>query len=452
MVKTGMPRTTTRMTPRGQRIACVVLLGLLAAALTGCAARGGDPPNVLFIVVDTLRKDALGCYGQSRSTSPHIDALAQAGLRYENAFSQAPWTTPSIGSMLTSLYPTELGIQAEPNLLGEEFVLLPEVLQAAGYQTGAAISHMFVGRKWNFDQGFEWFNDENESDLDAISSPGISDAAISFLEQRDPQRPFFLFLHYYDPHYNYLEHDEFVFSEALDYDGPVRPGMDYFTLFYRMKLSERDREYLVRVYDSEVAFVDFHIGRVLRQLKETGLFDDTLIVFTADHGEEFGDHNSYGHTKTLYNELINVPLLIKYDGDSPTGTVHQTVGLIDLFPTLLEYLRIPVAHRISGRSFLKRSESLPVFSETSRWAELRAVVSDGRKVIWDLQRARHALFDLRNDGKERRNVMQQQPEMLEAMKRSLAEWVRDSTAAVPQDVELTEEEKERLRSLGYLNY
>lgn len=432
-------------------------------AALGCAAveEPKPQPNVVLIVVDTLRVDHLGCYGQSRPTSPRIDALAADGVRYAHAYSQAPWTTPSVASFLTSLYPTEIGITERPDRLADRFVLLSELLRAHGWATGAVVSHYFLGAKWNLGQGFDLYDEHNVLGHDGICSAGVSDSALAFIDE-NRAGPWFLFAHYFDPHYDYIEHPEHPFSDP-SYDGPVRSGMAYTELRdMGPRLAAADLAHLGALYDSEIAFTDRHIGRLLDGLAERGLYDDALIILTADHGEELMDRHTIGHGGTLYNELIHVPLIVKYPGREGAGRVVEgNVGLIDLYPTVTEYLQVALEHRVSGRSFLSGgpgSEPSPrlVFSETN-WGHWRAVINGRMKLIRRLSNGRRFFFDLASDPGERRDLTTHQAqagvgEDFRYLDERLAAWLAhlERSSAEAEKVEIDENLGRQLEALGYL--
>lgn len=438
----------------------LVLAAALAAGLSAACAEP-PPPNVLVVVVDTLRRDHLGCYGYPRNTSPEIDRFAAGAVRYAHAAAAAPWTTPSIGALLTSRYPSELGITEEPDLLDDRFVLLSEVLSANGYETGAVVAHYFVNAEWNFDQGFDLFDQSNVLGHEGISSPGVTDTALAFL-RRPRRRPFFLFVHYFDPHYHYREHAGFTFP-APGYDGPIRSGLPYEELLARLgALDAADRARLVDLYDSEIAFTDHHFGRLLDGLDELGLAEDTLVVLTADHGEEILERGWIGHGNSLYEEQIGVPLVVRYPGGAP-GVVERSVGLIDVYPTVLAALGIAIDHRISGRSLLDVESSAsprPVFAETD-WGGVRAVVLGRLKLVRQLPHGPERLFDLAADPGERDDLMPRlaaeagavSPFEAGELRRRLSGWLAAMEAARGRDgaeVELSEEDRARLRALGYL--
>lgn len=435
---------------------------LLATAACGSPAGEETPPNVLLIVVDTLRSDHLGCYGYERDTSPNIDRLAAESVRYAHAWSQAPWTTPSIGSLLTSRYPSEIGIKSMHAILDDELTLLPEVLQRGGYRTGAVISHSFCSARWNFDQGFESFDESNIQGHQAVTSPEVTDRALEFLD-RQGEAPWFLWVHYFDPHFAFLNHPEFEFGSGEGYDGPVSPGMKFSKLAgMRKELEPEDVEQIVRFYDSEIAFTDHQIGRLLDGARELGLFDDMLICFTADHGEEFLDHKKLGHAKTLYRELLGVPLIVKY----PAGrqaVVEEPVALLDVFPTVLDVTGIESAEELQGSVLPRgpRDQRDPgdphdpgerrVFSETARLGGIRAVTGSRYRLIEHAKRGRLELFDTVTDPLEQRNLAASPPAGFEELRTALARWGREMEENGREErlLDLTPEELEHLGALGY---
>lgn len=458
---------------RSEWTAFVALLGLISCgsdgerpvSTTARASWKGTP--VVLIVIDTMRKDHLSCYGNPRPTSPHIDRLAQEGVRFDRAYSQAPWTTPSIGALLSSQYPTSLGILDERSRIPQEVVLLAEVFRKANVATSAVVSHSFCSRRWGFAQGFDHFDQSNVLGHNEVVSAGVSDRAIEQLEELS-ERPFFLFLHYFDPHFAYIEHADFPFRETEEsYQGPVRSGMKFTRLLkLKRRLRDVDLVELLRIYDSETAWTDCQIGRVLEHLREEDLYDRSLIILTADHGEEFLDHSNLGHTKTLYDELVNVPLIVKYPVGFPAETplaqqpsvIQSPVGLVDLYPTILDVVELPLEHAIRGQSFLEagRDERLsprPIFLETSKGNRRRAVVLGRHKLVVDLDNDQSWLFDLAADPAEKVNLRNTEPETTALLRQKLDQWLATNVAGefeVETQLDLSEEERERLLEMGYL--
>jgi arylsulfatase A-like enzyme len=434
-----------------------ILLALPLLALVACGSTESKQetprPDIVLIVIDTLRADHLGSYGYSRNTTPHIDALAADATRYTRAYSHAPWTTPSVAALMTSQYPSALGISNVQSRLPDEAVLLPELLRDAGYRTAAFVSHSFVSAKWGFAQGFETFDESNVKGHLATTSPDVSELAVAWLREHLGQKPVFLLLHYFDPHFGYLEQPDFGFGgRNPSYDGHVRSGsIPGFLTRTTPQLSAEDLEELVRLYDSEIALTDHAIGRVLSTLREAGRYESSIIVLTGDHGEEFLDHGALDHAKTLYDEVVNVPLLMKLPG-RPGGRVDTPVAHVDVLPTLIDWLDLEIPEAARGRSLLSEggTEPRPVFLETQRLRRLRGVVHGDEKLIVDLDSGDAQLFDLREDPDERTDLSLDRPERARTLRALVDGWVGEDPAASSDPLDLTDEERQRLEALGYL--
>ena len=443
--------------------AVALALGLAALAACGEAAPAAPRrPSVLLIVVDTLRADRLSCYGYERETSPHLDRLAAEGVRYARAISQAPWTTPSIGSLMTSRFPSELGILHERSVLSPDEVTLAEALSLGGYRTAGVVSHSFCSSEWNFDQGFERFDESNVLGHDAVTSEAVTRRALELLDgliEADAGAPFLLFAHYFDPHFAYVDHPEFPFPGPEDYGGPVTSGMKY-SLLRDMSatVDEADLAQVRRFYDSEIALTDRWIGALLEGLRERGLWDETLVVVTADHGEEFNDHGRMGHSRTVYQELVHVPLIVKYPrGEGwPSGAVEpRTVALLDVYPTVLEVTGVELppalAERLAGVSLLgDGARERPVVSETARRGGVRGVVDPPYKLVHLVADDAFELYDLDADPGERRDLLAARPELAARLKQSLADWERSVRDGAAAERDLDPELIERLEAMGYL--
>ena len=455
---------------RKQRSIPALALGLLASQVVGCApsedapqaeaVAQATPINVLLIVVDTLRKDHLGCYGYERETSPHIDRLAGEAVVYSNAVSQAPWTTPSLGALMTSQYPSTLGIWRDQSVLPERYVTLAEALTQAGFDTAAIVSHDFCSSDWNFDQGFASFDESQIKGHYGVSSPEISERAIEFLDARGPQ-PFFLWLHYFDVHWRYRIHEGFEFGAGEDYGGVVREGMPFHELRESLDLlTERDIDEVKRQYDSEIAFTDHHIGRVLERLRELELYQDTLIIFVSDHGEEFKEHGDLGHAHSLYSEVVGIPLIVRYPG-APPATVTRPVSAVDVYPTVLEALGLE-PHEVGletalvgsplPRTSASEAHAPPlVFTETTRRGALRAAIQWPFKLIFDVTSGQYELYDLALDSSETQNVFEERGSEVSELRESLDRWTEEhlESARSAGETELNAEDLEELRALGY---
>jgi arylsulfatase A-like enzyme len=341
------PRLSCRARSRGLAafLACSLLIPLALSA-AGCG-RSEPRPNIVLIVVDTLRFDHLGAYGyrapSGLATSPEIDArLAARGVVAERAYSQAPWTLPSMASMHTGRRAEELlDAKGQPFGIPESAATLAEQLQAAGYATAAFVANPTMHRGNGFAQGFDSF-ETAPYEIASMSrhAEDINRQALPWLRRmrEEQRRPYFLYLHYLDPHDPY-DNPEVVDGKSAffpEYAGPLR-GTDVHGLYLGalQMAGEQDLRQLAALYDSEVRYVDRHIGELLASLPEEEMAS-TLVVLTADHGEELFDHGGFKHGETLYEELIHVPLIFRWDGRMPAGRrLGGTVRLLDLMPTLL---------------------------------------------------------------------------------------------------------------------
>lgn len=418
--------------------------------------------NVVLVTVDTLRADRMGFHGYPRDVSPHLDALAADSLVFERAYSTAPWTTPSFAAVFTGLHPGALGIDDDPRPPPDEVETLSQALCGAGYRTMGVVSHSYVGARYGFARGFEAWDEANAGGHAYVSSPKVTERAIRYLDSalEDP-RPFFLFVHYFDPHHDYTEHDEFPY--AAGYQGRVRSAKDNITELRSQirsgELQEDDLEYLRDAYDSEIAFTDRHIGRLLDALRERRVYEDALIVFLSDHGEMFAgrSHRWLGHSKYLYDELIHVPLLFKLPRQRRVGVQSAPVSTVDVFPTILDVLGHPAppSGGDRSRSLLRRSSPSehPVFAQTRQQNAMDAVLRGEWKLIRDWNAETSQLFRMRGDRGDFVDVGEQHPEVVAELEGLLATWLSGleaqglEKAAVP---DLSDEERERLRGLGYI--
>ena len=441
---------------------CGALPVLVAVLLTMACATGESPapagvrPNILLIIVDTMRKDHLGCYGYARDITPNMDTLASRSVRYQQAVSQAPWTTPSIGALMASRYPTELGIKGSRSILSEDLLLLAESLRASGYRTQGVVSHTFCSAQWNFHQGFDRWDESSIVRHKNATSPRVTEEALRFLDG-GPDEPFFMWLHYFDPHGMYLLHPEFDPTPEINYQGVIHEGMGFWELRDLWpSLTPQDVQQVIRAYDSEIGYTDHHIGMVLDRLRDLDLFDDTLIILTADHGEGFGDHGTVGHDDMLYRELLDVPLLVKYPGRQP-DTVTGPVALVDIYPTILRELGLPSLDGMAGRP-LPRSPAEDengeriLFAETSRRAMLRAAISSRFTLIETLPDGTLEFYDRLEDPEEKNNLVPSADPEFTRLRQALTAWrdEMESGAGEETTADPSNEELRRLRSLGYV--
>lgn len=423
--------------------------------------------NIILIIIDTMAARYLGTYDVQNNFTPQIDKLAAKSLVFERAYSAAPWTKPAISSIFTGKLPHNHGVTALNSKLGDSNQTLAEMLKAKGFSTVGFISHTLITRRFGFNQGFDKYElvPFKGNVHDAVTSEEVSQAATQWLEQNkkqfDKQR-FFLFLHYFDPHYNYQHHQKF--DRTSWYKGSIEPGLGIRLLRDRIgKLEPDDIRYLKNLYQEEIAYTDAAIGNVLEALSKQNLDKNTLVILTADHGEEFMEHGWIGHTRTLYDELIHVPLIVKVPQLS-ASRVRNVVSTLDIVPSLLALDSEKHSSNFDGQKFWpgdnnlnrdssKRSVFAEVdFKSSAIKARKRAIIEDRWKYIEDHLENSSKLIDLLSDSKEMTNVAAQHNELVASLKEKLSAALRRSSkqAIKGDNVEQLPEEVEQLKSLGYL--
>ncbi len=339
-------------------VACAVFVG------AGCGGKPAAPkkPNVLLLCIDALRADRLGSYGGTGAASPYLDRLAAGGVVFDNAYSVASWTKPSVPSLLTGLYPSHHGVfdssRHGVDVLDDGVVTLAQRLAAADYRTGAFVENSHLDRRYShLDRGFETYV-ENAGD-----APYITHHFFSWLERRQAAgRPFFAYLHFLDVHWPYTPRREWLERElkpaeratVIEWNvtgkrwwllrNAVRDGL--------LDLQAEDVELLERLYDAEIRDTDAEIGRMLELLAAREILDDTIVIVTADHGEGFLDHGRLDHGYGLYEELLRIPLIVWMPGRRDRGArIDVPVQIVDVAPTILEAVGLD-ASSSDGRSLL----------------------------------------------------------------------------------------------------
>jgi len=334
-------------------------------------------PNVLVFSIETLRRDHMSLYGYERRTTPFLEELAREILVFDEGYSQSSWTRPSVASMLSGLYPSQHGARTVLNVLDDSLVLLPEVLRRHGYTTAAFVTNKAVSRPvFNYDQGYDLFVDEAYGLIDRIRNHVVEwlDSGINL--------PFFIFVHSYDPHAPYEAPGRFTDIYDEDYDGHLKdlPRLLDKTLKKMSDFSPRDVEYVKARYDAEIRYTDKVIEALVDDLKKRGLWDNTLLVITSDHGEEFYEHGSWGHGRDLYPEKLRVPFMVKRPAESLGGTRLAGVATgVDIMPTVLTAVGIEVPGNLPGVNLLATVEAART-PRTHHYAELPWVVASPGKL------------------------------------------------------------------------
>ena len=431
------------------------------------AATSGKLPHILIFLVDTLRADHLGCYGYERPTSPNIDRFAADAVLFEHPVAQSSWTRPATASILTGLYPHNHGARTRNQKLGEDVPYLPELLRSLGYRALGVSTNGNAGPRFGFRRGFSHFKYMQER----VSRPGIHvpvwravDETLEWLERIGPEDSFFVFLHVTDPHAPYLPPERLRRQFAPD----ARPGPGILNTKNPADASHSTKD-LRDLYDAEIAFVDEHFGRMLEELDRRGFLDDTLVVFVADHGEEFQDHDRHGHGATLYQEQIHVPLIVRLPGalrrPEDVSVVEAQVQQIDIVPTILDSIGHAGLIETDGRSLfpLIRSGS-DLRPSPVAMAELRldglamdAVLLDGadrRHKLIDyktLSRTGRQLFDTNRDRAELNDLGQES--LWAGYLATIGKLLQRGSGPLTAGVEpaMPAEQREALKALGYLD-
>lgn len=417
-----------------------------------------DDCNVLLISIDTLRRDHVGVYGYPVNTTPNVDAFANDTIRFDHAISQAPSTLPAHASIFTSMIPEHhRAFHASDQALPPEAVTMAEILWQAGFRTGAYTAGAQMSEKYGLDQGFDVYESfkgdlTHESRFSDIVAKGKG-----FLDQYGDER-FFLLLHTYEVHTPYTPNPEYLREFDPDYEGPLGDTIElgYLRRVFenptRLRMSDSDLRHVIAAYDGEIRGMDDAFGDLIADLKARGLYDNTLIIFTSDHGEEFGERGRVGwHSWTLYDELVRVPLLLKMPGSRYAGSaVQEVVRGIDLLPTILDIVGVESDLPFEGSSAMDRvlgRVGSVVFSVSQRDLkdEIPTAIRTSRWKLYD-----GALYDLAADPGERYDVSAEHPLVRASLEANLIA-IRAMTALPDAEkMELSDDLRQQLRALGYI--
>ncbi|HUP64168.1 MAG TPA: sulfatase [Thermoanaerobaculia bacterium] len=437
----------------------LLLLAAIPFMTWATPAAAESSPNVLMISVDTLRADRLSSYGYGRNTSPNIDRLLARGARFEEARTVEPLTGPAMATMLTSRHPHEHGATRNALKIKTGLSSVSKILRRRGYITAAFVSNWVLrGTYSGLDDHFHEYHEvltrkrwlgmfKGES-----YAEDVTEAVIDWLDEREDERaPFFIWAHYTDPHAPYLYRSEHAKRLNIPPDG---------------------RESIEDRYDTEIAAVDAAVGDLLEAIQnDPRLRESTLVVFTSDHGESFGEHGVWGHGRFLWEEAVRIPLGFVLPGRIRPRVIEEAARIIDIAPTILGLAEVPVPEAFLGFDWsgvLRSNENppiLPMLMQAHRGSPVRgrnpqasrqaglleiAVVHGSRKESWRTDPGTYRVFDLRADPAERNDLAgKQQP-----MPPSIGEWLAAVHAGLRTTSEipaaLDAEAVEKLRSLGYL--
>ncbi len=445
-------------------------------------------PNIIFILIDALRADRLGSYGHQGGYTPILDTIATESVVFERAIAPAPWTQPSIASLFCSRYPgahkvvnfeqaAELMVPGAEKVVvfNNSFVTLAEVLQKADYATAAFVANPFIMREFGFGQGFEHF----DASFAKNETPGkvVNKAMLSWLRQEKAKKPFFCFLHYMDVHGPYNARPEFLDPlldkvEAIPNKRKLATwemrALEY--LFQPPSVcTDKSRhvrlqvyqEYWAARYDGAVREIDYHIGQLKTQLEKMGLWEDSYVIVTADHGESLLEHECWDHGFSVYHPELHVPLLLRQPGGQAAKRIHRTVRLIDLMPTLIDQLNLPEVEGLQGMSLAKEimgknsHKTVTAFAEgIKKGVEKKAIYLGDWKLIITPTTNWHELYNISDDPLEQNDLSVKYKSKVKHLAKLLQKQVATNEqlgiGVSTKTRTLTPEQLKRLRSLGYV--
>ncbi len=438
---------------------------------TTAEKQGENEFNVILISLDTLRWDRLGCYGYERETSPHIDALAEDCVQFSYCFAQSNWTLPSHVSMLTSLNSRRHQVYLAHEKMSPSLLTIADILRVHGFYNGGITGGGYVSEKFGFSKGFDDYKGERYVFHSENEAEELGFETVDWVEKNADKR-FFLFLHTYQIHDPYYNHpgitDEFVEGEVSWQSMPIASFLRNQDKKRKYEFSEKEQQDIVALYDGEIRYTDkYLIAPLLKKLKDLGLYDNTLIVLTSDHGEEFLDHGSWLHAHTLYNELIRVPLLIKYPRSKNKGKrIDTIVRSIDIVPTILEAAGIdPSPFDMDGKSLQKivqgkEARNRVFFSDFSHKgsSDLRpSMVCTNRdffKLILNRKPSppKTFMFEMVEDVRETQNLEKAEAARLRQMFQSILDYYDNFKEVIIKSDQVIMDSalEERLKALGYI--
>ncbi|MFT5284124.1 MAG: arylsulfatase A-like enzyme [Planctomycetota bacterium] len=442
-----------------------MLAPLVVMTSLGCSESTSEAPNVLLYVSDTLRADSLACYGNAIVETPHLDQLASEGVLYEQAFAPSSWTRASMGSILSGTMPAVHGAEGRYDLLDESVVLISEILGSQGYDTAGITTNRNVGSFFGFDQGFEAggfieLYEPSTKNMVMVAelvtrADDVTRAAIDWLEQAS--EPFCLIVHTIDPHSPYTPPEEWDrYGDGIA-SSATGTHEDLFAL--GKKHTQADVERILSLYYGEIAFNDAAIGELLDWLKQRGMYDRTITVFTSDHGEEFWELGERGHGKTVNEKSLHVPLLVRFPSKLEATRTSDFVSTVDILPTILELANAEAPEWLRGASLVGSARKEIFASCLLGNRELLSLRGERWKLVKNLKQNSVALYDLHQKQGEGRDVARQHQSKARELNARVEQLMLEhrqerlqlhGTKAVQEVGELPDEVDEDLRKMGYL--
>ena len=478
----------SRLSPVFSRL---TLLGVLA--LAACSSKPNDRPNVLLLSLDSVRADRISATGYRPPThpdvltTPHIDRLAAEGVMFENAFSTTSWTLPSHMAIFTGLHDVLHGVIDKDRPLDRGLTTLPELLHEKGWTTGGFFSGPYLNPVFGFGQGFdhyvncgtvvppELFADSKLGDWreihrfshETVTSPKLFGEASTWIRQAAAtDQPFLAFIHWWDPHYDYKAPANYNRMFDTQYTGEWT-GLRNEDV-YKM-VENADIDFILALYDAELRYTDHFIGRLLDLLEELDIDDETLVIVTSDHGEEFYERTRWGHQRSLFDEVLRVPLVMRLPGSVPKGvSVAGQARIQDIYPTVAELLQIAPPRYLSGQSLVSlwKDSDHPGYAQQlhmlvpHREIELSGLRTPTEKIIWDHSAKTGSYWNLERDPLEAKPLPFTEEE-LDAGKHPAIAALRDYMQSIPAErerlpisgdearIELDEPMKLELEEAGY---
>lgn len=437
-----------------------LLLFLLFSTFSQAGAARLEPstPNVVIISVDALRADRLSSYGYFRNTSPNIDKLISKGAKFTQARTIEPLTAPALASMITSMYPHDHGASRNGLPLYKELPSVTKQLAKKGYTTAALVSNWtlrdgLTGLGEHFDQYQEVFTRKRYLGLflSEANAEDLTDESLKWLQKNRNERPFFLWVHYVEPH------------------GPYRLQKSYLR---QLELPQRDSYSASDRYDTEIAFNDDEIGRLLEGIYAVSPEENTLIVFVSDHGESLGEHNYWGHGRHLYEPTLHIPMALIWSGRIAPQTIAAPALITDIPSTILALTGVPAPPEFIGYDWtpVLRGESEPPLLRVTYFQAHKgavqskkgshrrrqkgllevAVLQEGIKEIFRVKNATRAVFDLNTDALELNSQAARRSLISEALKQWALDVERGLHKAMDRQDYMTDRDLEMMRSLGYI--
>ncbi len=464
-------------------------------------SRAPRPRNIIWIVTDTARRDHVSVYGGERDATPNLKKFSEETLVFDRAIATAPWTLPSHASMFTGMYPSKHGAHYEGDALFStpllpENLTIAEILSSQGYQTaGIAANNAGLSRALGCNQGFQYYFDappfvfslfwgkllqrfsedfrvDNLFVNEVCLASEINPIVYNWLEKRDPTRPFFLFINYMEPHGGIAFVPE-PYDSMYGFDREIQPEVfkDFDAdeiIHFNGSVKEKHRAFWNGYVQRKIAFMDYHLGDLFDRLKNMGLYDDAMLIVNSDHGELFGEHNSFGHNTDLYNELIWVPMMLRYPQAEQRGRSDRLVQTVDIMPEILTHIGVEIADDVQGQPFaeIKHEIVAELFQQKHNahakryperyYRDLKTIFStansDSLKYIWSSD-DKSELFDLDRDPSELSNVIAGRRSQTDTLHNKLHRWQLSFTPLQVTDQSSDKDKEElekRLRSLGYI--